>query len=200
MLAVALMNMHVRRTRKLFCAALRQRGIEFHGMNFRKAVLHGRHHLAVICSGLNQHAQAVTLGVIADGALLEQVRRANGLAAQLPVPIVRVMAQRFVDAVKRGKSQEFAERFHGLDSAIDREQLPEMPKVPKNAKIEDQKLETQRNGGTGGKDVQGLSKFIASNVLIGCNVVISTKVSMRRRCLAILAIVVSVSVYREISG
>src|SRR5579859_947916 len=194
------MNMHVRRMGKFFCGAYGKRGIEFHGMNFRKAALHGSHHFAVICPGLNQDAQAVTLGVVADGALLEQVRRANGLAAQLPVPVVGVMAERFVDAIERGKSQEFAERFHGLDSAVDRKQLPEMPKVPKNARIENQKLETQRNGGTGGKDVQGLSKFIASNVLIGCNVVISTKVSMRRRCLAILAIVVSVFVYREISG
>src|SRR4249919_305924 len=95
-------------------------------MNFRKAALHGGHHLAVIGPGLNQHAQAVTLGIVADGALLEQVRRTDGLAAQLPVPVVRIVAQRFVNAVKRSASEEFAEGFHGL------EELPIVPRLPKS--------------------------------------------------------------------
>jgi hypothetical protein len=64
------------------------------------------------------------------------VRRANGLAAQLPVPIVRIVAQRFVDAVERGASEQFAERLHCLGKkswAV--QQIANNAKIAKESKL-----------------------------------------------------------------
>jgi hypothetical protein len=79
------------------------------------------------------------------------MRRANRLAAQLPVPVVRIMAQRFVSAVKGSASQQFAESLHEL------EELAIMPRL---------KLKTLKHRGKEepeGNTSKFLSIFIASN-------------------------------------
>src|SRR5262249_40323240 len=66
-------------------------------------------HFAVIGAGFHQDIQPVSLRILADGALLDQVRRPHRLAAQLPVPIVGILPQRLVSAVKGSALQKFSE-------------------------------------------------------------------------------------------
>src|SRR6185437_7605508 len=101
--------------RKLVLRANSQSMVILHGINFREATFHGRHHLAVIRSCLHQRAQTKALGILAHGALLQQMRRSHWLSAQLPVPVIWIVPCGLVEAVERRTTKEISKRFHRLE-------------------------------------------------------------------------------------
>src|SRR5215471_16966349 len=87
-------------------------GVEFDAEDFGEIVPGGINHLAVVRAGFDEHVEAMLVRVLLHQFLFRQVRRSGRLAAELPIPKIRIVTETLVRRIEGRATKETAKGFH----------------------------------------------------------------------------------------